>query len=218
MPRRAPAAAGDRGTPDLLAAAPLAVLAVGSVYTYSFPGLAWLVGAVAVWALVELVRAAGEGRRQRCPDLLRRAAPPALVAIEVLAVATSPRQADVDFAGFETFDPDGEGLGNLFDRLSPLEALSGSGPQGTFGASPGDSAVPAIVFYLGAALGAAALGFGLRWWRRGERAVPAALAAAVVLWLYSLVAGTPYQEAKALVLAAPVALVSARASSPGRRR
>ena len=29
--------------------------------------------------------------------------------------------------------------------------------------------------------------------------MPAALAAAAVLWLYSLVAGTPYQEAKALV-------------------
>jgi hypothetical protein len=42
--------------------------------------------------------------------------------------------------------------------------------------------------------------------------VPAALAAATALWLVSLVAGTPYQEAKALVLAAPlVALLSARA-------
>ena len=210
-------AAGDRGTPDLLAAAPLAVLAVGSVYTYSFPGLAWLVGAVAVWALVELVRAVGEGAQSAARDLLRRAAPPALVAIAVLAVATLPEASRlVDFAGFETFDPDGEGLGNLFDRLSPLEAL-GIWPSGDFRLEPGDGAVPAIVFYLGAALGAAALGFGLRWWwRRGERAVPAALAAAVVLWLYSLVAGTPYQEAKALVLAAPlVALVSARALVAG---
>jgi hypothetical protein len=59
----------------------------------------------------------------------------------------------------------------------------------------------------------AALGVGLGWSvRRGERAIPAALGAAAVLWLYSLIDGTPYQEAKALVLAAPlVAVVSVRA-------
>ena len=73
--------------------------------------------------------------------------------------------------------------------------------------------MPAVAFYLGAAFGLAALGFGLAWWwRRGEGAVPAALVAAALLWLYSLVAGTPYQEAKALVLASPlVALVTIRA-------
>ena len=117
-----------------------------------------------------------------------------------------------DFASFETFDPDGAGLGNLFDRLSPLEAL-GIWPSGDFRVEPGDGEVPAVFFYLGGAAGLAALGFGLAWWwRRGERAVPAALAAALALWLYSLIAGTPYQEAKALVLLAPlVALVAVRA-------
>jgi hypothetical protein len=76
------------------------------------------------------------------------------------------------------------------------------------------------VFYLGAAFGLGALAFGLAWWwRRGERAVPAALGAAAVLWLYALVAGTPYQEAKALVIAAPlVALVAGRALLAGAPR
>ena len=32
---------------------PAALLAVGSVYAYSFPGLIWLVGAAVIWALVE---------------------------------------------------------------------------------------------------------------------------------------------------------------------
>ena len=42
--------------------------------------------------------------------------------------------------------------------------------------------------------------------------MPAALAAATLLWLYALLAGTPYQEAKALVMvAAVVAIVSIRA-------
>ncbi len=54
---------------------------------------------------------------------------------------------------------------------------------------------------------------GMRWWlRRGDRALPAALVAAALLWLYSLLAGTPYQEAKALVLIAPLVMaISVRA-------
>jgi hypothetical protein len=206
-------APGEPRAPGALEAVPLAVLAIGSVYVYSFPGLAWLVGALAVWAAVELGRAAPRGAFAEALRLARRAAPTALIALLVLVVAIAPEANRIaDFTDFETFDPDGEGLGNLFDRLSPLEAL-GIWPSGDFRVEPGDGAVPEVAFYLGAAFGLAALGFGLAWWwRRGERAVPAALVAAALLWLYSLVAGTPYQEAKALVLASPlVALVSVRA-------
>jgi hypothetical protein len=118
----------------------------------------------------------------------------------------------VDFASFEAFDPSGRGLGNLFNRISPAEAL-GIWPSGDFRVEPGDGAVPAPVFYLGSALALAVIAYGTRWWwRRGERAVLGALAAAVALWLYALVAGTPYQEAKSLVIASPlVALVGVRA-------
>jgi hypothetical protein len=72
--------------------------------------------------------------------------------------------------------------------------------------------VPAIAFYLGAALALAVLAYGLRWWwRKGDRAVLGGFAAAVALWLYALIAGTPYQEAKALVILAPlVMLISVR--------
>jgi hypothetical protein len=215
LAERRPSEKGDATGP--LDAVPLAVLAVGSVYVYSFPGLAWLAGALAVWAAVELARTAGPEALAGALRLVRTAAPTVLVALGVLVVATIPEAGRIaDFAGFETFDPDGEGLGNLFDRISPLEAL-GIWPSGDFRLEPGDGAVPAVVFYLGAAFGAAALCFGLAWWwRRGKRAVPAALAAAALLWLYSLVAGTPYQEAKALVLAAPlVALVAVRALLAG---
>jgi hypothetical protein len=208
---RRPSGEGEAAGP--LGTVPLAVLAIGSVYVYSFPGVAWLAGAVAVWAAVELARAAGREALEGVLRVARRAAPSALVALGLFVVATIPEAGRIaDFAGFETFDPDGEGLGNLFNRLSPLEAL-GIWPSGDFRVEPGDGAVPAAAFYGGAAFGAAALGFGLAWWwRRGEHAVPAALAAAGLLWLYSLVAGTPYQEAKALILAAPlVALVAVRA-------
>jgi hypothetical protein len=143
---------------------------------------------------------------------VREAAPAAAVATAVLLVAIAPEAGRmVSFAGFETFDPAGAGLGNLFDRLSPLETL-GVWPSGDFRVEPGGGAVPAAVFYLGAALALAAFGYGIRRCaRNGERVLLATLAAATALWLYGLVAGTPYQEAKALVILAPVAmLVSVR--------
>ena len=197
----------------VLRALPLAVLAAGSVYAYSFPGLLWLAGAAAVWAAIELAGALRSGGGAEVRPAVRSAVPSAFAALGLLALAIAPELGRIaEFASFETFDPAGAGLGNLFDRLSPLEAL-GIWPSGDFRVEPGDGAVPGFVFYLGAAAGAAALAFGLRWWVRDrERAVPAALAAATLLWLYALIAGTPYQEAKALVMvAAVVAIISIRA-------
>jgi hypothetical protein len=135
------------------------------------------------------------------------------VAIVVLVVAAAPEIGRMaDFASFETFNPPGAGLGNLFNPISPLEAL-GIWPSGDFRLDPGDGAVPAIGYYLGELLGLAALGYGLAWWaRRWEWAVPSSLAVAVVLYAYAHVAGTPYQAAKATVIAAPLAaLIAARA-------
>jgi hypothetical protein len=203
--------------PRALGAVPLAVLAAGSVYTYSFPGLAWLLGAAGVWATIELVLAVRGRGPQQAGRLARRVAAAAAVAALVLATVVAPELGRmVEFARFETFDPDGPGLGNLFKRLSPLLAL-GVWPSGDFRIEPGGGFAPAIAFYAGAALGITALAVGLRWWlRRGETAVPAALAAATVLWLYSLTIGTPYQEAKALALAAPlVSLIAVRALAIG---
>jgi hypothetical protein len=196
----------------LRGAVPLAVIAIGSIYVYSFPGLAWLAGPALLWGAIELALAARRTSLDNAWRVLRGTFVTVGVAAGVLLVAIAPEIGRLaSFADFETFNPDGAGLGNLFNRLSPLEAL-GIWPSGDFRVEPGDGEVPAIVFYMGAALGLAALGVGL-WWsvRRGERAIPAALGAAAVLWLYSLIDGTPYQEAKALVLMAPlVALIAAR--------
>lgn len=189
-------------------AVPLAVLAAGSVYVYSFPGLLWLAGAAGAWALVELAIAGRGGWWSRSRRLAGRALRPAALAVGVLVVAVVPEVPRVlDFAGFETFDPAGAGLGNLFNPLSPLEAL-GVWPSGDFRLDPGDGAAPALVYYLGGALGLAALAFGL-WWRlrRAERAVPVALGVAALLVAYANLAGTPYQEAKAIALAAPLAML-----------
>src|SRR5436190_4127331 len=191
-----------------LAGVPLATLAVGSVYCYSFPGLLWLAGATAAWAAIELAIAARRFSFAAAIDLASAAAPATVLAAAVLAACAAPEIGGmVDFAGFQTFDPRGPGLGNLFNPISPLEAL-GIWPSGDFRLDPGDGAMPVLGFYLGELLGLVALLYGLVWWlRRAQRAVPGALAVAAALYAYAHFAGTPYQAAKSIVIAAPLAIL-----------
>jgi hypothetical protein len=134
------------------------------------------------------------------------AARPAWLAVIVLAVLVAPELGRmVDFGSFETFDPTGPGLGNLFGQISPAEAL-GIWPSGDFRLTPGDGAVPAIGFYAGVAFAAALLIWSFVWWlRRGEPALPAAFAAAALVYAAARVGGTPYTAAKAVEMAAPLA-------------
>jgi hypothetical protein len=168
---------------------PAALIAIGSVYTYSFPGLIWLAAAFAAWLALE------------------RSLPlrPLLLALVVFLVGTLPELGRMlEFQSFETFDPSGPGLGNLFGQISPFTAL-GIWPSGDFRVAPGDGAVPALAYYLGAAFAAILLVLGARRaWRNGERAIVAGVAAVVGLYLASRLGGTPYTSAKALEIAAPL--------------
>ncbi len=189
-----------------LVGVPLALLAAGSVYTYSFPGLTWLLGALALWVIAELLLLYRSG-----VDLLDRvsdATKPGWLALIVFAVLVAPELGRMlDFRSFETFNPAGAGLGNLFGQISPAEAL-GIWPSGDFRLTPGAGAVPAIGFYAGAAFAAALLAWSLAWWlRRGETAVPATLAAAGLGYLAARLDGTPYTAAKAVEMAAPLAML-----------
>jgi hypothetical protein len=175
---------------------PLALIAMGTVYVYSFPGLLWLIGTVVVWGGVELVRA------RRVPSPLTR---PALIAVAALVVLVAPEIGRmIDFHKFETFDPNGPGLGNLFGQISPFEAL-GIWPSGDFRLAPGDGAVPAAAYYLGAAFATVLLLYGI-WacWRRRETVVLSGLAVAAVAYLAARVGGTAYTSAKAIEIAAPL--------------
>jgi hypothetical protein len=175
---------------------PCALIAMGTVYVYSFPGLLWLLGTAIVWAVVELVRA------RRVPASLVR---PALIGLAVLVVLIAPEIGRmIDFHKFETFDPNGPGLGNLFGQISPFEAL-GIWPSGDFRLAPGDGAVPAAAYYLGAAFATVLLLYGI-WacWRRRETVVLAGLAVAAVAYLAARVGGTAYTAAKAIEIAAPL--------------
>ena len=125
-----------------------------------------------VWAAIELARAARRGglgaalaARRGGADRARRA-----------SACSSPRSLPSS-GGWSTSPasrpstPTGAGLGNLFDRLSPLEAL-GIWPSGDFRVEPGDGAVPgARLLPRRRARARRRSASGSRWWwRRGERA------------------------------------------------
>ena len=132
-----------------------------------------------------------------------------LMAVLLFAVLVAPEIGRmIDFHSFETFDPNGPGLGNLFGQVSPFEAL-GIWPSGDFRLAPGDGAVPAVGYYLGAAFALVLLLYGIgRCWRRRESAVLAGLAAAAVAYAAGRIGGTPYTAAKAIEIAAPMAVLT----------
>jgi hypothetical protein len=131
---------------------------------------------------------------------------PVLLALLLFAVLVAPELGRMlNFRHFETFSPNGPGLGNLFGQISPLEAL-GIWPSGDFRLSPGDGAVPALGYYLGAAFAAILLVYGLvLCWRRRESALVSALLASVGVYAIARLSGTPYTAAKAVVIGAPLA-------------
>jgi hypothetical protein len=111
----------------------------------------------------------------------------------------------IDFHSFETFDPNGPGLGNLFGQISPFEAL-GIWPSGDFRLNPGNGAVPALGYFLGAAFASILFVYGLfLCWLRRETALLAGLAAAALAYAAARIGGTPYTAAKAIEIGAPLA-------------
>jgi hypothetical protein len=229
-------AAGGPPRMCYLAAVPLAAIALGSLYSYSAPGLAWLAAAGVLFAAAEVVRR----RRTVAPgEILRRAALPVAIGLLVLVAGAAPelgrvvnfqgnaakvarsgedgnRQADRarepgggggTGGGGEARERHNDDLGNLFNEIPPLEAL-GVWPSGDFRVDPGDGAAPAIAFYLGSLLGALALLLALaRWLRRGETAVPAALVGAIAIYAAAWAFSTPYAAAKAIMMIAPLAML-----------
>lgn len=217
---------------------PGAVLAVGAAYAYSGPGLVWLVGTLGIWALLELIvdlTRALQIARRALPAVavglivLAVALAPEAGRIgqfggsagnvanandsEPRAAAGARAQASTTDAGsaegrLDLFDND---LGNLFGDIPALEVF-GVWPSGDFRVEPGDGAIPAAAFYLGALIGLLALAVGLRQAvLRRETALLAGLAAAALIWLAAWVLSTPYTAAKALMMVTPVlALLSVR--------
>jgi len=180
--------------------APLA-LAGGICFSYSFAGLAWPVGILVLWgATVPAVRAALRPRALlrslRRPLVLLTLA--ALAGCVVLLTLVGPYAFIHGFnrvAGSNTYGP-----------VSPFEAL-GVWPASNYRLS---AAGGAQLSGLAAAIGLLALTLGIAWWlRRRDYAVPVALGACAILYLAALATSGEYSQAKALMIAAPLAMLVA---------
>ena len=183
-------------------ALPWLALAGGVLFAYSFAGLAWPVAVVALWSLtVPAVRRA-LAPRSLIRFLLR---PTTLVGLVILA----------GLAVLTLVGPFGFGAGfnrvagsNTYGPVSPIEAL------GVWWAADYRLEAPgaADLTLLAGAIGGAAIAAGAIWWlRRRDLSVPVAFAACALLYFVSLPFTGDYSQAKALMIAAPLAmLVAAR--------
>jgi len=178
---------------------PLALVG-GIFFSYSFAGLAWPVAIVVLWgATVPAIR-----RALRPRALLRTARQPAvalaIVVVGALAVLTvvGPYAFVHGFnrvAGTNTYGP-----------VSPVEAL-GVWPASSYRLN---AAGGAQLTGLATAIAVLAVILGGAWWlRRRQFAVPLALAACTVLYLAAVAGSGEYSQAKALMIAAPLAMLVA---------
>ncbi len=101
-------------------ALPGAVIAVGALYAYSGPGIAWLLGTLGIWALIELAR-----DREAVVATLRMALPGIGIALTVLLVLVAPEISRI--AEF------GTSAGNVADA-SDREPRGGPGARAQSGA------------------------------------------------------------------------------------
>ena len=192
----------DDGRIALIAA--LGALGAASVAAYSYPALAWLAGTAGLWALGELALAYRHGRMDEVREGIRKAAPMLLVGLGVLivlAIAELPRIQD--FINSDTVST----VTNTDSKLRfpvPLPEALGVWPSGEWLFGYGDLGLDAWQVF--AAVGLIAFGFALWWWlRRGDVALPAAVAAALIVYLWSIFGAGLYVEAKALQV--PAALI-----------
>jgi hypothetical protein len=177
--------------------APIALLAAAAVYNYSYVGAFWMLGAVGVLLLVEILR-----RPRALLPILRQAVPPALCALVIAAIVLAPEITRiVDFTKSVFGVEPNTQHGNLLHAIVPLETI---GPwfSGDFRIFPH----PRWLSYAFSGLAAAVLIGGLAWWwRRRALALPCALVAAIALWVELTLTRNTYNAAKGFVAMGPLA-------------
>lgn len=195
---------------------PWLALAGGIFFAYSFAGLAWPVAIVVLWSLTRAAVRRALAPRRLLRLLLRPltlAAIAALAAVGVAATLVGPFGFVDSFSKVAATD--------TYGPVSPVEAL-GVWPTSNYRL---DAPGGAHLTGLAGAIGALALLAGAWWWvRRRELAVPLGLAACALLYLAALPTSGYYSQAKALMIAAPLAmlvairpLVAESFTSPSRR-
>ncbi|MDX6610245.1 MAG: hypothetical protein QOF85_2170 [Solirubrobacterales bacterium] len=175
-------------------------LVAGIFFSYSFAGLAWPVLIFAVWALtVPQLRGALAPRSWL--GTLRQ--PAVLLTVGVLG-ALAVLTVVGPFAFIHGFNR--VAGTNTYGPVSPIEAL-GVWPASNYRLN---AAGGAELTGLATTIAAIAVLLGGVWWlRRRDYAVPVALAACAVLYIASLAGSGEYSQAKALMIAAPLAMLIA---------
>jgi hypothetical protein len=181
-------------------ALPWLALAGGVLLAYSFAGLAWPIAVVALWSLT-----VPEVRRALAPRSVLRflLRPVTLLVLAILAgIAVLTLVGPFGFsAGFNRVAGS-----NTYGPVSPVEALGVWWAPDYRLDAPGTSDLP----WLAAAIGGAAVAAGAIWWvRRRDLSVPVAFAACALLYFVSLPFTGDYSRAKALMIAAPLAMLVA---------
>ena len=197
-------------------AVPLAVLVVGMLYDYSYPGLIWPAAILACWVMLELIIGGAWRRPRELAVGLRRALPALAVAALVGVVLVAP-----DLHRLYTFwqSNGGSSVGTvggvttaaLANLAGPLHTLEGFNVWlwGDFRFAP-PGTLHADVLPVFAVL---VLGFALiRGLARRELAWVAAIAGCALVYVYVKHSQSPYVAAKALAVPGPLLIVGSGAA------
>ncbi|HET7445782.1 MAG TPA: hypothetical protein VFJ57_14105 [Solirubrobacterales bacterium] len=175
-------------------------LAGGIFFSYSFAGVAWPVAILVLWSLTQPAVRRALRPRTLIRFLLR---PTTLLALVVLAGLAM--LALVGPFGFASSFNKVAGS-NTYGPVNPVEAL-GVWPASNYRL---DAAGGADLPGLAGAIAVLALLVGVAWWvARREATIPIALGACGALYLASLPSSGDYSQAKALMIAAPLAMLVA---------
>lgn len=195
--------AGELQWPQARQAVPLGLIAAGGVYTYSYPGIYWLLAALGV-AWVAIAVRGGAGFVARGVYLLRDAVWPLAAGVLAFVVAVAPDAHRVyHFASSHYAHEPPAGLGNLEHAITPAQTL-GIWLTPDFRFAPD----PRWLTVIGIVLAAAAFVWSLlAWWRDEDVTVPAAVVGAVVVWFVASKTKNPYNAAKGLAIMSPLVML-----------
>lgn len=190
---------GGRWERARFALPPLAILG-GIFFAYSFAGVAWPLAILVLWSLTQ-----APVRRALRPRALLRFLTRPLTLVAILVLAALALAALFGPFGFRSSFSKVAGS-NTYGPVSPLEAL-GIWPASNYRL---DAAGGAELRGLAGTIAVLALLVGVAWWvRRRRLAVPIALGGCALLYLASLPSSGDYSQAKALIIAAPLAMLVA---------
>ena len=183
----------------LLYALPALALLGGIFFSYSFAGVAWPVAILVLWSLtLPAVR-----RALRPRAILRFLLRP-LTIVAILVLAGLAVLALVGPFGFgSTFNQ--VAGSNTYGPVSPVETLGVWWTSNYRLDAVGSAVLPGLT----GAIAVLALLAGVAWWvQRRQPTVPVALGACALLYLLSLPFSGDYSQAKALMIAAPLAMLA----------